>query len=55
MTQSQLAFDCNFEISQISRIERGVIDTSVCNAYILAKSLEIPVKDLFDFDFQDEV
>lgn len=55
LTQFQLASDCNFEISQISRIERGIIDTSICNAYLLAKNLEIPVKDLFDFEYNEEL
>lgn len=30
-TQEQLANDLNVEISQISRIERGVINTSISN------------------------
>jgi len=37
------------EISQISRIERGVINTSIGNINAIAKILKIDPKDLFDF------
>ena len=48
MTQEKLAFSIGVEISQISRIERGIINTSILNLYKIASSLEIPVKDLFE-------
>ncbi|RXP61397.1 XRE family transcriptional regulator [Lutibacter sp. HS1-25] len=48
-TQEQLANDLGIEISQISRIERGVINTSIGNAYTIAKVLKIDIKELFDF------
>ena len=48
VTQEKLAFSIGVEISQISRIERGIINTSVLNLYKIASSLEIPVKDLFE-------
>ena len=47
MTQEKLAFSIGVEISQISRIERGIINTSVLNLYKIASALEISVKDLF--------
>ena len=46
ITQAQLAADTNMEISQISRIERGVVNTSLGNMYILAKVLKVPLSDL---------
>ena len=49
-TQEKLANELGVEISQISRIERGVINTSVVTVYQLAKILKIDVSDLFDFD-----
>ncbi len=49
-TQEKLANELGVEISQISRIERGVINTSVTTVYQLARILEIKVSDLFDFD-----
>jgi len=37
------------EISQISRIERGVINTSVTTLYTTSKTLKIDVSELFPF------
>lgn len=48
-TQEQLAIDLNIEISQISRIERGVINTSIGNINSISKILEIDIKELFEF------
>lgn len=48
-TQEQLAIDLGIEISQISRIERGVINTSIGNINSIAKVLKIDIKDLFIF------
>lgn len=48
-TQAQLAIDLGFEISQISRIERGIINTSIGNINSISKVLKIDIKDLFDF------
>ena len=49
ISQADLAFECEMEISQISRIERGLINTSISNVYYIAKALGISPKDLFDF------
>ena len=48
-SQENLANDIGIEISQISRIERGIINTSIINTHKIAKALKIEVKDLFDF------
>jgi transcriptional regulator with XRE-family HTH domain len=48
-TQAQLANDIGVEISQISRIERGIINTSIGNCNAISKIFKIPVKYLFDF------
>lgn len=47
-TQAQLANDLGVEISQISRIERGIINTSVGNVNAISSALRVDVKDLFD-------
>ena len=49
-TQEQLANELGVEISQISRIERGVINTSVTTLYAVSKTLNIDVSQLFIFD-----
>jgi len=49
-TQQDLANDIDVEISQISRIERGIINTSISTANSLAKALNIKVSELFIFE-----
>ncbi len=49
VTQEKLAFTIGIEISQISRIERGVVSTSITSAYKIANALDLDVKQLFDF------
>ena len=49
-TQEQLANELSIEISQISRIERGVINTSITTLYAISKTLQIDVSELFVFD-----
>jgi transcriptional regulator with XRE-family HTH domain len=48
-TQEQLANELGVEISQISRIERGVINTSMTTIYEISKILKINISDLFEF------
>lgn len=47
-TQADLANDLNIEISQISRIERGIINTTIWNTYRIARILEIEPENLFN-------
>lgn len=49
-SQAQLAFEADLQISQISRIERGLINTTISNVKLLSKTLDIPLKDFFDFE-----
>ena len=49
LTQENLANDCNISLSQIGRLERGEINTTISTAYVLAKALKIEVADLFRF------
>lgn len=48
-TQEQLANELDIEISQISRIERGLITTSIYNFYKISKCLKVPISDLLIF------
>ena len=50
MTQLDLSVKTDTDISQIGRIERGEISTSVSFAGKLAHALNVPLKDLFEFD-----
>ena len=47
-TIKDLAFDANIEYTQVSRIERGKINTSVYQLYIISKALEINIVALFE-------
>ncbi|MFN7911719.1 MAG: helix-turn-helix domain-containing protein [Bacteroidota bacterium] len=50
LTQEDLAFESELDLTQIGRIERGVTNTSISIAYKLAKALKINIKELFDCD-----
>lgn len=52
-TQEQLANEIGVEISQISRIERGLIATSVVTFYDISIALNIPLSAFFDLDLED--
>lgn len=49
-TQEELAFKMGVEISQISRIERGISNTSISTVNAIAVALEIPLKVLVDIN-----
>jgi transcriptional regulator with XRE-family HTH domain len=49
-TQAQLANELNVEISQISRIERGLINTSVITIYSIASVLKVDISDFFKLE-----
>lgn len=49
LSMEKLAQEAGVEYSQISDIELGKINTTISTVYLLAKALEIPPKDLFDF------
>jgi len=50
-TQESLSYAADLELSQISRIERGVINTSLSQIIQIANALKIHPKELFDLDF----
>ena len=47
-TQEKLAFTIGVEISQISRIERGIINTSLLNLMKISTALQVPPQELFE-------
>jgi transcriptional regulator with XRE-family HTH domain len=49
ISQEQLAFEAGVSRRQIGRIERGEINTGIATIFSIAKSLDVPVKTLFDF------
>ncbi len=49
LSQEDLAYAADISISQISRIERGKINPTICTLKTIATALNIEVKVLFDF------
>lgn len=47
----ELARVADMEYSQYSKIERGVINTTISTVQAIAEALSIPAKDLYDFRF----
>jgi len=50
--QEELANSSDIPISQIGRIERGEINTTISTAYAISKALEIDIKELFNFTIE---
>lgn len=46
-TQEKLANELSIEISQISRIERGLINTSISTLFSISKILDTDLNDFF--------
>lgn len=49
-TQERLAYTADLELSQISRIERGIINTSISQVFQIAAALGVQPRDLFEFE-----
>jgi transcriptional regulator with XRE-family HTH domain len=51
LSMRQLALQADMEYSQLSKIERGVINTTVSSLQSLAEAMNVPIKDFFEFKF----
>lgn len=49
LTQEELANDADISLSQIGRIERGEINTTISTVNVLAKALKLEAEVLFRF------
>ena len=49
ISQEDLAWKSGFELSQIGRIERGEVNTSISHVAAIAKALKVTPKELLDF------
>ena len=47
-SQEELAYSCGLTLSQIGRIERGVINTSLSTVFVIARTLKVELSYLFD-------
>lgn len=50
LSQQSLANLANLELSQINRIELGIINTSVSHIAAISEALDVPPKELFEFE-----
>ncbi|TAE21391.1 MAG: XRE family transcriptional regulator [Cytophagales bacterium] len=48
-TQEELAAKMDMEFSQIGRVERGRVNSSLSMVFALAKALEVDIRELFNF------
>jgi len=51
MTQETLANTINVDVSQISRLERGILNVSISLVKKISFALEISLSELFDFKY----
>lgn len=51
MTMMQLAYEAVVEYSQIAKIERGLLNTTISTVQILAQALDVKSAELFQFNF----
>lgn len=49
LSQENLAYEANISYSQVNRIERGEINTGLSTVFVLARTLQVDLKELFDF------
>ena len=50
MTQNQLAFNCEFEKSSMSKIESGQVNLSYFTLYRISIGLNVLIRDLLPLD-----
>lgn len=49
LSQQQLEFMADISKNQVGNIERGEVNITLITATAIAKALNIPLKDLFDY------
>jgi len=50
MTMMELAFEADIEYSQVAKIERGLVNTTISTVQLLAQALKVKAADLFQFN-----
>lgn len=50
LSQEDLANDADIPLSQVGRIERGEVNTTISTVQVLSLALKVPITDLFNFD-----
>ncbi len=55
ISQEELAARADLTLSQVGRIERGLLNTSLTMIFLLAAALEMKPYELLQFDFVDNM
>lgn len=55
MTMIELAFEADVEYSQIAKIERGLLNTTISTVLVLSHALKVKPADLLQFNFPPKV
>ena len=50
LSQEDLANDADIPLSQVGRIERGEVNTTISTVYAISKALNISIDTLFKFN-----
>ena len=50
ISQQDLAAQCNFEKSNVSRIEAGKTNITIKTLYLISKALSVSIKELVDIE-----
>ncbi len=53
LSQEKLALNSDIEYMQIFRIEHGKINTTISTILAIARALNVPPKELLEFEFED--
>lgn len=54
LSQEALAWKADSDLSQISRMERGIVNAGLSQIFKIAEALEVPAKELFNFEIDDD-
>lgn len=54
LTQNELAEKAGVKRSQVLRTEKGIQNASISTVFAFAKALEVPICDLFNFEFSEK-
>ena len=54
LSQEALAWKADSELSQISRMERGIVNAGLSQIFKIAAALGVHPKELFDFEMPPE-
>jgi transcriptional regulator with XRE-family HTH domain len=55
LSQEELHYRANISKNQIGNIERGEVNTTISTVFVIAKALQIDMKELFQFEPNSEI